>query len=87
MKKVLKIIRKVFVKSFRMVYAYVDHEGYARWIGVNMKGKDVHIYGNPCDMFGTEPWCITLGNCVHITKDVLFVTHDGGTLLFRDEIW
>jgi acetyltransferase-like isoleucine patch superfamily enzyme len=37
-------------------------------------------------MFGTEPWCITLGNNVHITKEVLFITHDGGTLLFRNII-
>jgi acetyltransferase-like isoleucine patch superfamily enzyme len=56
--------------------------GYAKHIGVNM-GNNVNIYGNPSDMFGTEPWCITLGNNVHITREVLFVTHDGGTLLFR----
>ncbi len=37
-------------------------------------------------MFSTEPWCITLGNHVHITREVLFITHDGGTLLFRDKI-
>lgn len=35
-------------------------------------------------MFGTEPWCITLGNNVYITKEVLFITHDGGTLLYKD---
>ncbi|MFZ1290153.1 MAG: hypothetical protein WAR79_08680 [Melioribacteraceae bacterium] len=34
-------------------------------------------------MFGTEPWIITIGNHVHITREVLFITHDGGTLLFR----
>src|SRR5690606_8453552 len=40
----------------------------------------------PYSMFGTEPWCITLGNNVHITREVLFVNHDGGTLLFRHAI-
>lgn len=77
--------KKVFMKTFGKVYAAVDHVGYARWIGVNMRGQDIHIYGNPQKMFGTEPWCITLGNHVHITQEVLFLTHDGGTLLFRNE--
>ena len=34
-------------------------------------------------MFGSEPWCITLGNHVHITDEVKFITHDGGTLIYR----
>jgi acetyltransferase-like isoleucine patch superfamily enzyme len=51
-------------------------------VGVKL-GQGVRIYGNPRKMFSTEPWCISLGNNVHITRDVLFVTHDGGTLLFR----
>ncbi len=53
-----------------------------KWIGVNF-GEDLHIYGNPRKMFGSEPWSITLGNHVHITDDVRFITHDRGTLLFR----
>ena len=36
-------------------------------------------------MFSTEPWSISLGNNVFITKEVLFITHDGGTLLFRNK--
>ncbi|PQJ76064.1 capsule biosynthesis protein CapG [Polaribacter gangjinensis] len=63
----------------------ISHVGYARWIGVNM-GEKIQIYGNPSKMFGSEPWLITLGNNVHITTDVLFITHDGGTLLFRDKV-
>jgi acetyltransferase-like isoleucine patch superfamily enzyme len=42
----------------------------------------VHIYGDV--NWSTEPWIITLGNNVHITDGVKFVTHDGGTLLFRN---
>lgn len=49
-------------------------------------GKIVHIYGNPYNMLSTEPWYIKLGNNVYITREVLFVTHDGGNLLFRDKI-
>lgn len=53
---------------------------YARNIGVNM-GDDIHIYGDVS--WSTEPWIITLGNHVHITNDVRFITHDGGTLILR----
>jgi acetyltransferase-like isoleucine patch superfamily enzyme len=76
------IIKKIFNKLYLTIFAYLDHVGYAKHIGVKM-GNNVNIYGNPSGMFGTEPWCITLGNNVHITREVLFVTHDGGTLLFR----
>jgi len=48
-------------------------------------GKKLFIYGDPMNMFGTEPWAISLGSNVHITKEVIFITHDGGTLLFRDQ--
>ena len=76
------MINKLIKKIYLTIYAYINHVGYAKYIGVNM-GYNVNIYGNPLNMFGTEPWCINIGNNVHITRDVLFVTHDGGTLLFR----
>ena len=79
------LIKRIFKKIFFTLYSYFDHIGYAKYIGVKM-GEDVHIYGNPLGMFSTEPWGITLGNHVHITREVLFITHDGGTLLFRDKI-
>lgn len=81
MSKPLRFVKQLFLKAF----ASINHEKYAKYIGVNV-GDNLHIYGNPYVMFGTEPWCITLGNNVHITKECLFITHDGGTLLFRDII-
>jgi acetyltransferase-like isoleucine patch superfamily enzyme len=48
-----------------------------------MRGS-VFLYGRV--VWGTEPWIITLGNNVHITEGVRFLTHDGGTLLFRDKV-
>ncbi|WP_311196210.1 acyltransferase [Thiothrix winogradskyi] len=78
----MKIIKKAIKNSYYYLYATFNHEGFAKKIGVKM-GSNVHIYGNPFSMFGTEPWCITLGNHVHITREVLFITHDGGTLLYR----
>lgn len=44
----------------------------------------VHIYGGIS--WGTEPWIISLGNNVHLTDGIRFLTHDGGTLLFRDKV-
>lgn len=77
------MISRIINTLYKLLYAKFNHVGYAKYIGVNM-GSNVRIYGNPYSMFGTEPWSITLGDNVHITRDVLFVTHDGGTLLFRD---
>lgn len=53
---------------------------------MNLRGgvSGIHIYGNV--EWGTEPWIITLGDNVHITDGVKFITHDGGTLLYRNQI-
>lgn len=75
---ILKILKTFFLSA----YAKLNHTGYAKYIGVNF-GDNLNIYGNPYSMFGSEPWCVTLGNNVHITREVLFITHDGGTLLYR----
>ena len=53
---------------------------YAKKVGVNIHGN-VKIYGKVG--FGSEPWIITLGDNVHITDGVKFITHDGGTLIYR----
>ncbi len=45
-------------------------------------GRDVGIASNVS--FGTEPYLITLGNEVHVSSNVSFITHDGGTWAFRD---
>ena len=52
--------------------------------GVNFPEGGVHIYGNVA--WGSEPWIITLGKNVHITDGCKFITHDGGTLLYRKDI-
>lgn len=79
------MIIRIFKKIFHSIFASLNHEKYAKYIGVNVNGT-IHIYGNPQHMFGTEPWCITLGDNVHITKEVIFITHDGGTLLYRQYV-
>lgn len=54
---------------------------YAHKIGVNCDPNSIKIYGKVS--WGTEPWLITIGKNVHLTNGVNFITHDGGTLLYR----
>ena len=73
-----------FIKKIRNAYLHKCRPlEYAIKIGVNVRGG-VNLYGNVA--WGTEPWIITLGNNVHITDGVKFITHDGGTLLYRNQI-
>lgn len=74
--KILKLIINTYLKYFSPLK-------YAKKLGVNM-GKNIHIYGKVS--WNTEPWIITLGNNVYITDGVKFITHDGGTLIFRQKI-
>lgn len=69
----LKIPFRIYMRKYKPVE-------WAKRIGVNI-GEDVHIYGDI--EWSTEPWIITLGNHVHITNGVQFITHDGGTLILR----
>ena len=75
------MFRKIYRKLYRIIVENISSLKYAKKIGVNMKGK-TYLYGKIS--WGTEPWIITLGNNVYITKGVNFITHDGGTLLFRN---
>lgn len=65
-----------------MIMGRINPVKYAQKIGVNMPLGCVTIY-EKVD-WSTEPWIITIGKNVHLTNGVSFVTHDGGTLLFRD---
>ena len=79
----LKRLLKIFTVPVRELYRRLYPERYARHIGVNA-GENLHVYG-PVS-WGTEPWIITLGNNVHITGECKFIAHDGGTLIFRNQI-
>jgi acetyltransferase-like isoleucine patch superfamily enzyme len=54
------------------------------WIrrGLQIAG-DCRLVGIPD--FGSEPWLISIGKHVTITANVKFITHDGGTWVFRDQ--
>lgn len=76
-------LRKIYRFLYKIIIGKLNPIKYAKKIGVNIQG-DIHIYGDV--EWSTEPWIITLGNNIHITDGVKFITHDGGTLLFRDRI-
>lgn len=76
-------LKQMYLSLRKKIKCYVDPLGYAKSIGVNMSGK-VHLYGKVS--WSTEPWIITLGDNVYITDGVKFITHDGGTLLFREQV-
>lgn len=66
---------------YRILLSRINPLLYAKKVGVNFPEGELHIYGRVS--WSTEPWIITLGKNVHITNGVKFITHDGGTLLFR----
>lgn len=80
----MSFLRKCYRKVYRVVADLIDKNIYARKVGVNLPQEGVKIYGN-ID-WGTEPWLITIGHNVHLTNDIRFINHDGGTLLFRDRV-
>ena len=79
----MKLMRR-FRSVRKMIYQALNPIGWARKIGVNFPEGELHLYGKVS--WNTEPWLITLGKNVHITDGVKFITHDGGTLLFRERI-
>ena len=74
--KIRSLYRAVYVK----IVGTLKPMKYAKKIGVNF-GEGCRIYGKV--YWGSEPWIISIGNNVFITDGVKFITHDGGTLLFR----
>ncbi len=59
---------------------------YRRW-RLRIKGLDVPSDCRLMDIphVGSEPYLISIGRHVTISSDVTFITHDGGTWVFRDE--
>ena len=72
MRKIKTFFDKIFLNSHEI----------AKRDGL-VEGKNVSVMGNV--NFGTEPYLITLGDNVRISFGVVFITHDGGTWVFRDQ--
>jgi len=65
----------------RVLVALSGHERLARRLGVKI-GVGCRI-SSP--NWGSEPYLVEIGDYVHITSGVNFVTHDGGVWVFRRE--
>lgn len=76
-------IRKIYRFLYQTIVGKLKPVKFAKKIGVNM-GENIHIYGKVS--WGSEPWIITIGSNIYITDGVRFITHDGGTLLYRDQV-
>ena len=70
---------------YKIIYSKLFPIKYAKKVGVNFPEGELHLYGKIA--WGSEPWIITLGKNVYITDNVRFITHDGGVLPFRKEIF
>lgn len=53
---------------------------YLRRTGVHI-GNDCRLYSAE---FGSEPYLVSLGNHVTVSRDALFITHDGGVWILRN---
>ena len=75
----MSIISKINRRMQSFWYVKVKHNPvkYARKLGVTI-GEGCQILDNPSNIFGTEPWLITIGNQVDITRGAQFVNHEGG---------
>lgn len=78
------MLKRVLGYAWRELHMKRDPVGYARSLGVRV-GENCHFYPIRRGMFGSDPYLVTLGNNVHVTAGVQFITHDGGTLIFRHE--
>ena len=52
--------------------------------GVNI-GTRCKLIGINGGTFGSEPYLISIGNHVEVTRGCAFITHDGGAWVFRDD--
>lgn len=73
----------MLLKLYRLFcFCFLSPKNYAKTIGVKFGEKCRIVSKN----FGSEPFLIEIGNHVHITRGVSFVTHDGGAWIFRNKI-
>lgn len=78
----LQFARRVYAAHEKRRYTPYTIAEYFRRQGAQV-GGDCFIVPT---MLGTEPYLVKIGNRVAIAEGVRFITHDGGTFIFRDEI-
>jgi acetyltransferase-like isoleucine patch superfamily enzyme len=77
----LRWFKRVLLRILGLKRQPLDLEAYARSLGVKI-GKDCRI---ATINWGTESYLIEIGDHVHVTAGVQFVTHDGSVWVLADE--
>ncbi|MCE7699521.1 MAG: acyltransferase [Methanobacterium paludis] len=81
--KKLKVIIQYLCSNIKMsLYNEFTIENYFRRNGYSI-GKNNRIF---IHFFSSEPYLIKIGNHCTITSGVKFITHDGGSWIFREEM-
>ena len=75
--KLVSLLKKIYIKA-------LSKDGYIKYLQKN--GVTI---GKECDisksaLFGSEPYLISIGDRVRITRNVQFITHDGGLWVLRN---
>lgn len=78
------LIRRALRLAVSTVRLYRDPVRYFRGQGVEI-GDNVEIFGANVFTFGSEPYLVSIGDCVTISHGVDFITHDGGMRVIRHE--
>jgi acetyltransferase-like isoleucine patch superfamily enzyme len=67
-----------------MIYGLIHRLKLRHYIRQGLQiADDCRLIGTPD--FGSEPYLVSVGRHVTISGNVTFVTHDGGTWVFRDQ--
>lgn len=77
-----ELYRRVSTSLEKRKYDPTTRAVYLRKLGAQI-GEGCYII--PTDL-GAEPYLVKIGNHVAIAGDVKFVTHDGATWVFRDQV-
>ncbi len=75
---------KYSFQKFLWVIGKKSSKQIAKELGVKI-GEGCELLCNPYSAFGSEPYLITLGDHVRVTKGCLFITHDGGAWVIRGD--
>ena len=70
----------LFSRLYRIKQMY--HLWRMRRLGLNIADDCMMM---DCTDFGSEPYLITIGKHVALAAQVTFITHDGGTYVFREQ--